>query len=75
MRKYYLNKNYLKMLDEFYDAPTREIHEKIKKELLEKYNTGKRCFRCNSPLLPSDLKDYTYLCLECDENMYEFESI
>lgn len=23
----------------------------------------------------SDLKPYSYLCLECDENMYSFEGV
>ena len=33
----------------------------------------KKCFRCGSELLESDLQDYDYLCPNCDENFYEFE--
>ena len=34
----------------------------------------KICRRCNSKLKPSDLEDYEYVCFECDENFYEFET-
>lgn len=35
---------------------------------------SKICRRCNSKLKPSDLEDYEYVCFECDENFYEFET-
>ncbi|SCU31512.1 DNA-cytosine methyltransferase [Staphylococcus xylosus] len=35
---------------------------------------NKICRRCNSKLKPSDLEDYEYVCFECDENFYEFET-
>ena len=35
--------------------------------------TGKKCFRCGSPVYETDVKDYKYVCLNCDENMDEFE--
>ena len=47
---------------------------KLKYEIFEKFGTDKKCFRCGSQLLESDLPDYSYLCFECDENMYEFEA-
>ena len=33
-----------------------------------------KCNRCNNQVLISDIKDYPYLCLECDENLFEFET-
>jgi len=33
-----------------------------------------RCNRCNSTVEPSELKDYTYQCLECDEDLFTFET-
>ena len=35
---------------------------------------SKICRRCNGKLEPSDLEDYEYVCFECDENFYEFET-
>ena len=36
--------------------------------------TNYRCTRCGSPiLLETEVKDYPYQCLTCDENMYSFE--
>lgn len=35
---------------------------------------SKICRRCNSKLKQSDLEDYEYVCFECDENFYEFET-
>lgn len=47
---------------------------KLKYEIFDKFGTDKKCFRCGSQLLVSDLPNYSYLCFECDENMYEFEA-
>ena len=36
--------------------------------------TNYRCIRCGSPIfLETEVKDYPYQCLTCDENMYSFE--
>lgn len=35
--------------------------------------TGKRCFRCNSQLYLSEIKEYKYQCFTCDEDFYGFE--
>lgn len=48
-------------------------------KIIEAINQGvvinsKICRRCNSKLKPSDLEDYEYVCFECDENFYEFET-
>lgn len=32
------------------------------------------CNRCNAKVEKSDLEEYTYQCLECDEDLYEFET-
>jgi hypothetical protein len=41
--------------------------------LFKKYGTDKNCPRCNAQLLTSDLEQYDYLCLKCDENFYDCE--
>ena len=33
----------------------------------------KVCNRCNSPVIKSDLPEYSYQCLNCDEDLYGFE--
>lgn len=35
---------------------------------------NKICRRCNNKLKPSDVENYDYVCFECDENFYEFET-
>lgn len=42
-------------------------------ELLSQLVTNKFCPRCHGKLLLSDLKQYDYVCPECDENFYECE--
>ncbi len=32
-----------------------------------------KCPRCGWPLLKSDLVDYDFVCMNCDENFYRFE--
>ena len=36
--------------------------------------TNRFCFRCGSRVYNSDVKGYPYVCHECDENMYTFET-
>ena len=45
----------------------------LKRKLFKQYGTNKKCPKCNHPLLTSDLEEYTYLCLNCDENFYSVE--
>lgn len=33
----------------------------------------KRCNRCNQPVLRSQTDGYSYQCMNCDEDLYEFE--
>lgn len=37
------------------------------------FDTSKICPHCGSRLVTSDIISYPYLCLDCDENFYEFE--
>lgn len=32
------------------------------------------CLRCGNKVEESELKDYSYQCLECDEDLFEFET-
>lgn len=43
------------------------------KEIIDQLVTTKRCLHCGGRLLLSDLKQYDYVCPECDENFYEYE--
>ena len=66
-----------KLLEMFENTDDDDILKKgkIKYEIFSKYGVNKKCFRCGNQLLISDLPEYKYLCFECDENMYEFETI
>ena len=33
-----------------------------------------KCNRCGSPVLKSDLDGYVYQCMNCDEDLYSFET-
>lgn len=50
--------------DDLVDAVNKIVHE---------LSTDKKCPRCDAPLYCSDLPDYNYVCVECDENFYECE--
>ena len=66
-----MKRRYNQLLDKYYEYRDK----KLKDKLYQKYGTNKRCFRCGNQLLVSDLKQYKYLCLNCDENFYEFETM
>ena len=42
--------------------------------VLERDTFTIKCNRCGSPVLKSDLDDYVYQCMNCDEDLYEFET-
>lgn len=65
----------IQMLNEYDEETIESKREELKIKLFKKFGTNKKCFRCRSQLLKSDLPSYKYLCLECDENMYKFEAI
>lgn len=64
---------YKKLLEQYYTEDNEDKLKQIEHNLYSKYGIDKKCFRCGSQLLISDLKDYKYLCINCDENFYEFE--
>jgi len=37
-------------------------------------NTDMKCRRCGGPVFESDLPEYSYQCLKCDEDLYDFEA-
>ena len=61
---------FVKILDEKNIGLSR-----VKEKIYQKYSINRYCRKCGQQLLISDLKEYKYLCLECDENFYEFETI
>ena len=64
---------YSTLLKKYYDTEDTQKIQEIKNALFEQFATDKKCCKCSSPLLKSDLKEYKYLCIECDENFYNFE--
>ena len=42
--------------------------------VLERDTFTVRCNRCGSPVLRSDLDDYVYQCMSCDEDLYTIET-
>lgn len=37
-------------------------------------NYVRRCNRCGNVVIPSDNNKYDWQCLNCDEDLYEFET-
>ena len=46
----------------------------LKQELFDKFGASRVCTRCKNQVLCSDLPNYNYLCFECGENLYTFET-
>lgn len=67
-------KKYNKLLKQYEKEENKNKRRYLKKIIYKKYSTNVKCFRCGKNLLISDLKDYDYLCLNCNENMYSFEA-
>ncbi len=42
-------------------------------EIIESSQITKKCFRCGTRLIKSQLKDYVYYCHNCNEDFYSFE--
>lgn len=51
---------------EFEDA-TNEVLYPLRK-IINDLITDKKCPKCGKPLFKSDLPQYDYICVECDEN-------
>lgn len=41
--------------------------------LLKTYKTNLQCPRCGKPLETSDIREYAFVCKDCDENFYSCE--
>lgn len=46
----------------------------IKQIIFDEFGVDRKCNRCNNQVLISDIKGYPYLCFECDENLFGFET-
>lgn len=68
-----MKRRYKQLLEKYYNEENEETLKLLKIKLYKKYGTNKKCFRCGSQLLISDLKHYKYLCLNCNENFYGIE--
>jgi hypothetical protein len=55
--------------DEYDDETLNILIHNIVKDLA----TDKKCPHCNAQLYLSDLPEYDYICVECEENFYECE--
>lgn len=62
-----------KQLDNYYNEDNETQREIIKEQLHKRFGVDKKCKKCRDKLLKSDIADYSYLCLSCDENFYSFE--
>ena len=61
------------LLEKYYNEKNIIKKYILKHKIYKNYGTNKKCPKCNHKLLISDLKEYQYLCLNCDENFYDFE--
>ena len=70
-----MKRRYAKLLEQYYNVKNEELRKTVKQKIYQKYGTNRHCIKCGNKLLVSDLKEYKYLCLECDENFYKFETL
>jgi formylmethanofuran dehydrogenase subunit E len=51
--------------------------EEIESPYREEHKTNKKCFKCGEHLYEEVIEEINYplVCLNCDENMYEFEAV
>ena len=68
------NRKATKYMQELLDKYYTDFDEKAKEELIKFYGTKRYCHCCGTEVITSDLPQYPYLCIECDENMFEFET-
>lgn len=63
--------NVKELLKELYETTYLKAYKNdtLKVELI----TNDNCPDCNNNLLISDVIDYSYVCLDCDKNLYNFE--
>lgn len=70
-----MKRRYAQLLEQYYNVKNEELRKRVKQKIYQKYETNRHCIKCGNKLLVSDLKEYKYLCLECDENFYKFETL
>ena len=63
-----MKRRYKKLLYEYYEEENEDKKNILEQKLYKKYGTNKTCIKCGKQLLVSDLKQYKYLCINCDEN-------
>ena len=70
-----MREDLIEALEKWQLTDDEEILEKgkLKYDIFERFGTNKKCPKCGSQLLVSDIESYDYLCFECDENMFSFE--
>lgn len=66
--------DYNSLLDIYYNEENKEERKEIAKIIYNFYGVEEKCPRCHNKLFKSDLEDYSYLCLDCDENFYSIET-
>ena len=70
-----MKQRYKQLLEEYYSEDNEYRKNRLKEKIYQKYSINRFCKNCGKKLLISDLKEYKYLCLECYENFYEFETV
>lgn len=63
------------LLKKYYAEENEHKRQVIEQKLYQNHGVNRICIKCGQQVLPSDLEDYKYLCLNCDENLYEFETM
>lgn len=58
-----------------YDTAIKRDFSKEVIDYVASHQTRMRCSRCGKPVLTSDLEDYSYQCLHCDEDLCTIETI
>lgn len=70
-----MKRKYKQLINKYYEEENKKSKERIKEKLYKRYGTNKYCYSCHQEVLISDLKQYKYLCLNCDENLFSFEVV
>lgn len=57
------------------DGAMRGLEKLVSQNATKKNNTHliRLCPHCRKPVIPSDIPDYVWQCLDCDEDFYDIE--